>query len=144
MLARVDSFCPEVRRRFLMVTYALSSGFYDAYYGNALKVRRLISQEFQQAFRRFDLLLMPTTPDVAFDLGEKIDDPLSMYLGDVCTCLAKLVGLGAVSIPAGFTEEGLPCGIQLLAPPLHDEQLLSVVAVLENEAGSDFAPLAPG
>ena len=144
MRARGEAFGPEVRRRILMGTYALASGYYDAYYGKALKVRRLISQEFQQAFRRFDLLLMPTTPDVAFDLGEKIDDPLSMYFSDVCTCLANLVGLGAVSIPAGFTEEGLPCGIQLLAPPLHDEQLLSVVAVLENEAGSDFAPLAPG
>ena len=144
MRARGEAFGSEVRRRILMGTYALASGYYDAYYGKALKVRRLISLEFQEAFRRFDLLLMPTTPAVAFDLGEKINDPLSMYLGDVCTCLANLVGLGAVSIPAGLTKEGLPCGVQLLAPPLHDEQLVKLVAALENEAGTDFAPLAPG
>jgi aspartyl-tRNA(Asn)/glutamyl-tRNA(Gln) amidotransferase subunit A len=143
MRARGEAFGPEVRRRILMGTYALASGYYDAYYGKALKVRRLISLDFEQAFKDFDLLLTPTAPAVAFDLGEKVDDPLAMYLGDVCTCLANLVGLGAASIPVGFTEGGLPCGVQLLAPPLHDERLVSLVAAIEQDAGAGFSPLAP-
>ena len=133
----------EVRRRILMGTYALSAGYYDAYYGKSLRVRRLIADEFGRAFESFDLLLTPTTPGPAFPLGEKRDDPLAMYLGDVDTCLANLAGLPAISIPAGRTPEELPCGVQLMAPPLEDPRLLRVAAALEGLAGAEFAPLAP-
>ena len=133
----------EVRRRILMGTYALSAGYYDAYYGKSLRVRRLIANEFRRAFESFDLLLTPTTPGPAFPLGEKRDDPLAMYLGDVDTCLANLAGLPAISIPAGPTPEELPCGVQLMAPPLEDSRLLRVAAALEGSAGAEFAPLAP-
>lgn len=143
MRARGEAFGPEVRRRILMGTYALSAGYYDAFYGKALKVRRLIATDFERAFACVDLLLTPTAPTVAFDLGEKVDDPLAMYLGDVCTCLANLVGLSAVSVPAGFAEGDLPCGVQFLSPPLQDERLVGLVAVLEREAGGGFAPMAP-
>jgi aspartyl-tRNA(Asn)/glutamyl-tRNA(Gln) amidotransferase subunit A len=143
MRSRGASFGSEVRRRVLMGTYALSAGYYEAYYGKALKVRRLIAEDVARAFRRFDLLLTPTTPTVAYGVGQKVDDPLAMYVGDVNTVLANLVGVGAISIPAGTAEDGLPCGVQFLAPALEDARLLRVAAALEAAAGERFAPLAP-
>ncbi|WMT57933.1 Asp-tRNA(Asn)/Glu-tRNA(Gln) amidotransferase subunit GatA [Truepera radiovictrix] len=133
-------FGPEVRRRILVGTYALSAGYYEAFYGKALKVRRLIADEVRRAFGRFDLLLTPTAPSPAYRLGE-VADPLRMYLGDVDTVLANLVGCGAVSVPA--PTPGLPCGVQFLAPPLEDARLLRVAGALEAAAAGAFAPLAP-
>ncbi len=142
MRSRGEGFGPEVRRRILMGTYALSAGYYDAYYGKALKVRRLIADDFARAFETFDLLMTPTTPSTAYPLGKKSDDPLAMYLDDIDTVLANLVGIGAISIPAG-TAEGLPCGVQLFAPTLQDEKLVEVTARLERAAGETFSPVAP-
>ncbi len=140
---RGSTFGPEVRRRVLMGTYALSAGYYDAYYGKALKVRRLIAQDFERAFEQYDFLLTPTSPTVAYKLGEKSADPLAMYLDDVDTVLASLAGLPAISVPAGTAEDGLPCGVQFVAPALQDERLVRLAAVLEHRAGAAFAPLAP-
>ena len=142
MRSRGESFGPEVRRRILMGTYALSAGYYDAYYGKALKVRRLIASDMAQAFAAYDLLLTPTAPTVAYRLGENVDDPLSMYLGDVDTVLANLAGVPAVSVPAGTAEAGLPCGMQLLAPALADALVLRVAGALEAAAGENFSPSA--
>jgi aspartyl-tRNA(Asn)/glutamyl-tRNA(Gln) amidotransferase subunit A len=141
MRSRGAGFGAEVRRRILMGTYALSAGYYDAFYGKALKVRRLIADDFAKAFETFDLLLTPTSPTVAYPLGSKTDDPLAMYLDDSDTVLANLVGIPAVSVPAGLAEDAMPCGMQLLAPTLHDERLTALVAALEQQA--DLAPLAP-
>lgn len=142
MRSRGESFGPEVRRRILSGTYALSAGYYDAYYGKALKVRRLIADDMARAFEGYDLLLTPTAPSVAYGLGENLADPLAMYLGDVDTVLANLAGVPAISIPAGTAEGGLPCGMQLLAPALEDARLLRVAGVLERAAGESFAPVA--
>ena len=142
MRSRGALFGPEVRRRILMGTYALSAGYYDAYYGKALKVRRLIADDFERAFKDFDLLMTPTTPSTAYPLGQKSDDPLAMYLDDMDTVLANLVGMGAITLPAG-SANGLPCGVQLFAPTLQDEKLVAVAAQLEREAGETFAPVAP-
>jgi aspartyl-tRNA(Asn)/glutamyl-tRNA(Gln) amidotransferase subunit A len=144
MRSRGDAFGPEVRRRILAGTYALSAGYYDAYYGKALKVRRLIADDLAKAFAACDLLLTPTAPTVAYRLGEKAGDPLAMYLGDVDTVLANLAGVPALSVPAGTAEAGLPCGAQLLAPALQDARLLRAAAALEGAAGEAFAPPAPG
>ncbi|MDZ7704558.1 MAG: Asp-tRNA(Asn)/Glu-tRNA(Gln) amidotransferase subunit GatA [Trueperaceae bacterium] len=144
MRSRGHTFGPEVRRRILIGTYALSAGYYDAYYGKALKVRRLLANEIAEAFSQVDLLLTPTAPRPAYPLGYKIDDPLSMYLDDIDTVLANLVGIGALSLPAGQAENGMPSGSQLLAPALHDERLVQVLGRLEHAIGTDhFAPLAP-
>ena len=142
MRSRGALFGPEVRRRILMGTYALSAGYYDAYYGKALKVRRLIADDFKRAFKDFDLLMTPTTPSTAYPLSQKSDDPLAMYLDDMDTVLANLVGIGAITLPAG-SADGLPCGVQLFAPTLQDEKLVAVAAQLEREAGETFAPVAP-
>ena len=144
MRSRGESFGPEVRRRILMGTYALSAGYYDAYYGKALRVRRLIADDMTRAFTDYDLLLTPTAPTVAYRLGENVDDPLSMYLGDVDTVLANLAGVPAISVPAGTAEEDLPCGVQLLAPALADARVLRVAGALEAAAGENFSPLATG
>ncbi len=142
MRSRGKNFGPEVRRRILMGTYALSAGYYDAYYGKALKVRQLIADDFARAFEDFDLLMTPTTPSTAYELGKKSDDPLAMYLDDIDTVLANLVGTGAISVPAG-TVDGLPCGVQLFAPALEDEKLVAVAQRLEQAAGETFSPVAP-
>ena len=144
MRSRGESFGPEVRRRILMGTYALSAGYYDAYYGKALKVRRLIADDMAHAFDTYDLLLTPTAPTGAYRLGNKVDDPLAMYLGDIDTVLANLVGVPAISVPAGIAEDGLPCGMQFLAPTLEDARLLRVAGALEAAVGEHFSPLAPG
>ena len=143
MKSRGGSLGPEVRRRILMGTYALSSGYYDAYYGKALKVRRLIANDLDRAFAEFDFVLTPTTPTVAYKLGEKSADPLAMYLDDIDTVLANLVGIAAVSVPAGKAENDMPCGVQFLAPAMQDEKLIQLLRVLERAQAETFAPLAP-
>ncbi len=141
--SRGESFGPEVRRRILTGTYALSAGYYDAYYGKALKVRRLIAGDMARAFASYDLLLTPTAPTAAYRLGEK-GDPLAIYMGDADTVLANLAGIPAVSVPAGTAEHGLPCGVQFMAPALQDARLLRVAGALERAAGESFSPLATG
>jgi aspartyl-tRNA(Asn)/glutamyl-tRNA(Gln) amidotransferase subunit A len=129
---RDTGFGDEVKRRIILGTYALSSGYYDAYYGQAQKVRTLVVRDFAAAFARADVLVSPTAPTTAFPLGEKLDDPLAMYLNDVATIPANLAGVPAMSLPSGLADEdGLPAGLQLLAPALADDRLYRVGAALE-------------
>jgi aspartyl-tRNA(Asn)/glutamyl-tRNA(Gln) amidotransferase subunit A len=123
MQTREQGFGPEVKRRIIIGTYALSSGYYDAYYLKAQKVRTVIKQEFDEVFGRHDLLLTPTTTAPAFRIGEKVDDPLSMYLNDVCTIPVNIAGIPALALPGGFAGD-LPIGIQLMGPALSEELLL--------------------
>jgi aspartyl-tRNA(Asn)/glutamyl-tRNA(Gln) amidotransferase subunit A len=144
--ARGMSFGPEVKRRILMGTYALSSGYYDAYYSKSLKARALIAQEFSRAFEGVDVLLMPTAPSAAFKIGEKSDDPVSMYLTDVDTVTVNLAGLPGISLPFGFEDAsggysssaGLPVGVQLIAPALQDERLITIADALERVTNRAF------
>jgi aspartyl-tRNA(Asn)/glutamyl-tRNA(Gln) amidotransferase subunit A len=130
---RDTGFGDEVKRRIILGTYALSAGYYDAYYGQAQKVRTLIARDFAAAFEQADVLISPTTPTTAFRLGEKLDDPLAMYLNDIATIPANLAGVPGMSLPAGLAEEdGLPVGVQLLAPAMADDRLYRVGAVLES------------
>ena len=143
--ARARGFGAEVKRRILIGTYALSSGYYDAYYSKAMKVRRLIAQDFDRAFEHFDILVTPTSPFPAFRSGEKVSDPVAMYAADVDTVAVSLAGLPALSVPAGFeTVDGkpLPVGVQLIAPALYDERLITVAHALER-AGAVSVKLAP-
>ncbi len=134
---REAGFGDEVKRRIMIGTYALSSGYYDAYYGQAQKVRTLISQDFDRAFGVVDVLISPSTPITAFKLGEKVDDPLAMYMNDLCTIPSNLAGNAAASFPIGLApEDGLPVGLQVMAPPLADDQLYRVGAALERELQS--------
>jgi aspartyl-tRNA(Asn)/glutamyl-tRNA(Gln) amidotransferase subunit A len=133
---RAVGFGPEVKRRILLGTYALSAGYYDAYYGQAQKVRTLIIDAFTRAYQHFDVLLGATTPTTAFRLGEKANDPWTMYLSDVCTIPSNLAGHPAISVPFGTGEEGMPVGVQVLAPPLGENLLFQVAAWLENGAPS--------
>jgi aspartyl-tRNA(Asn)/glutamyl-tRNA(Gln) amidotransferase subunit A len=128
---RSAGFGDEVKRRIMLGTYALSAGYYDAYYGKALRVRRLISDDFARAYADFDLLLAPTTPSVAFPLGAKTADPYLMYLNDVCTIPSNLAGHPAISVPYGTGAGGLPVGVQLLAPPLQEALLFRGARALE-------------
>ena len=145
---REAGFGPEVKRRIILGTYALSSGYYDAYYGSAQKVRTLIQRDFEAAFAKADVLVSPTAPTTAFKLGEKLEDPLAMYLNDIATIPANLAGIPGMSIPNGLAEEdGLPVGIQLLAPAREDARLYQVGAALEKmheevwgKRMIDFAP----
>jgi aspartyl-tRNA(Asn)/glutamyl-tRNA(Gln) amidotransferase subunit A len=130
---RDAGFGDEVKRRIILGTYALSSGYYDAYYGQAQKVRTLISRDFAAAFEKVDVLVSPTAPTTAFTLGEKLDDPLAMYLNDLATIPANLAGIPAMSLPSGLaTEDGLPAGFQILAPAMADHRLYQVGAALET------------
>jgi aspartyl-tRNA(Asn)/glutamyl-tRNA(Gln) amidotransferase subunit A len=133
-LTREQGFGPEVKRRIILGTYALSSGYYEAYYGQAQKVRTLITRDFTSAFNGdgdgVDVLVSPTTPTVAFPLGARVDDPLAMYAADLCTLPASLAGLPAISVPAGLSE-GLPVGFQIMAPALADDRCYRVAAALE-------------
>ena len=117
----------------MLGTYALSKGYYDAYYLKALKVRRLIRQDYDQAFQEVDLVIGPVTPTPAYRIGEKIDDPLSMYLGDLYTVSANLAGIPALSVPCGFTKSGLPIGFQLQGPALAEDRLLRAAAMFQRE-----------
>ncbi|KNC18772.1 glutamyl-tRNA amidotransferase [Arthrobacter sp. RIT-PI-e] len=130
---RAAGFGDEVKRRIILGTYALSAGYYDAYYGSAQKVRTLIQRDFAAAFEQADVLISPTAPTTAFKLGEKLDDPLAMYLNDVATIPANMAGVPGLSLPGGLADEdGLPVGIQLLAPAREDARLYRVGAVLES------------
>jgi aspartyl-tRNA(Asn)/glutamyl-tRNA(Gln) amidotransferase subunit A len=129
---REAGFGDEVKRRIILGTYALSSGYYDAYYGQAQKVRTLISQDFARAFERADVLVSPTAPTTAFPIGEKVDDPMAMYLNDLATIPANLAGVPGISVPSGLADEdGLPAGFQILAPALADDRVYRVGAALE-------------
>jgi aspartyl-tRNA(Asn)/glutamyl-tRNA(Gln) amidotransferase subunit A len=129
---RAAGFGPEVKRRIMLGTYALSAGYYDAYYGKAQRVRTLITRDFATAYERFDVLLSPTAPTVAFPLGAKTQDPLAMYLSDVCTIPTNLAGHPAMSVPFGTGEHGLPVGVQVLAPALGEPVMFRVAQVLED------------
>lgn len=129
---RDAGFGDEVKRRIILGTYALSSGYYDAYYGTAQKVRTLITRDFEAAFAKADVLVSPTAPTTAFKLGEKLDDPIAMYLNDLATIPANLAGVPGISVPSGLADEdGLPAGFQILAPALADDRLYRVGAALE-------------
>ena len=129
---RAEGFGPEVRRRIALGTFALSSGYYDAYYLRAQKVRRLIRQDFDRAFATVDVLATPVSPFTAFRLGERAADPLAMYLADIDTVPASLAGVSALSVPAGFDEGGLPIGLQLIGPPLAEARLFAVAGLYER------------
>jgi len=130
---REEGFGAEVKRRIMLGTYALSSGYYDAYYGQAQKVRTLISRDFAEAFGQVDVLISPTTPTTAFKIGEKVDDPLAMYLNDIATIPVNLAGNCAMSVPIGLaSEDGLPVGLQIMAPAQGDDRLYRVGAALEQ------------
>jgi aspartyl-tRNA(Asn)/glutamyl-tRNA(Gln) amidotransferase subunit A len=129
---RAEGFGPEVKRRIMLGTYTLSAGYYDAYYLKALKVRRLIRGDYDKAFEEVDFIVGPTTPSPAFKLGEKTDDPLSMYLEDLYTVTMNLAGIGGMSIPCGSTKAGLPIGLQLQARPFDEERLLRAAAMYQK------------
>ncbi|MHC3003932.1 Asp-tRNA(Asn)/Glu-tRNA(Gln) amidotransferase subunit GatA [Gordonia sp. GN26] len=136
-LSREAGFGPEVKRRIMIGTYALSSGYYDAYYGQAQKVRTLISRDFTTAFEKVDVLISPTTPTTAFPIGEKVDDPLAMYLFDLCTLPVNLAGIGSMSVPSGLSkDDGMPVGLQIMAPALADDRLYRVGASYEAARGA--------
>ncbi len=128
---RGKGFGDEVKRRIILGTYALSAGYYDAYYGSAQKVRTLIQRDFDAAFAQVDVLVSPTTPTTAFKLGEKLDDPLAMYLNDVATIPVNLAGVPGLSIPSGLSDDGLPAGFQVIAPAREDARLYRVAGALE-------------
>ena len=144
---RGRGFGDEVKRRVILGTYALSAGYYDAYYGSAQKVRTLIQRDFAAAFEQADVLVSPTAPTTAFRLGEKLDDPLAMYLNDVATIPANLAGIPGLSLPSGLSDDGLPAGFQVLAPAKADDRLYRVgaalEALLENEWGGPLLAQAP-
>ncbi|MDA0638062.1 Asp-tRNA(Asn)/Glu-tRNA(Gln) amidotransferase subunit GatA [Nonomuraea sp. MCN248] len=132
-LTRAAGFGPEVKRRIMLGTYALSSGYYDAYYGQAQKVRTVISREFEAAYHQVDVLISPTTPTTAFPIGERADDPMAMYLADLYTIPSNLTGNAAISVPCGLADEdGLPVGLQIMAPVLGDDRCYRVGAAVER------------
>ena len=131
-LTREVGFGPEVKRRIILGTYALSAGYYDAFYGSAQKVRTLITRDFASAYSKVDVLVSPTTPTVAFKIGEKSDDPVAMYLSDVATIPVNLAGVASMSLPAGLSD-GLPVGFQIIAPTMKDDRLYQVGGALERE-----------
>ena len=133
---RGEGFGPEVKRRIMIGTYALSSGYYDAYYGQAQKVRTLVRRDFDHAFDQVDLLVSPTSPTVAFPLGSRTDDPLAMYMSDICTLPVNLAGIPAISIPCGLAD-GLPVGFQLIGPAFWENRILQAAHALEQAIGFD-------
>ncbi|MGQ9474489.1 MAG: Asp-tRNA(Asn)/Glu-tRNA(Gln) amidotransferase subunit GatA [Actinomycetota bacterium] len=138
---RAEGFGAEVKRRIMLGTYALSAGYYEAYYGQAQKVRTLILNDFRRAFERYEILVSPTSPTPAFRLGEKVEDPLAMYLSDVCTIPVNLAGIPAISIPCGL-EDGLPVGLQIMGKALDESTLLRVARALEEAIGFRERPAA--
>ncbi len=133
---RAEGFGPEVKRRIMLGTYALSAGYYDAYYKKAQQMRALVTQEFNEAFKEVDVLISPTCPNTAFDLGAKSSDPLAMYLTDIATISCNLAGLPGISVPAGFDSEGMPIGLQILAPQLQEGRLFNFA--YQFEQANDF------
>ena len=132
---RSRGFGPEVKRRIMLGTFALSAGYYDAYYGKSQRVRTMIRREMDEAFTKADVLLSPTAPTPAFYLDDKMDDPLQMYLSDICTIPVNIAGNAALSVPCGVTKEGLPVGVQLIGPAFREETLLNVAYAYEQERG---------
>ncbi len=139
--SRAEGFGPEVKRRIMLGTYALSAGYYDAYYVKALKVRRLIRNDYDQAFVKVDLIIGPVTAAPAFKIGENSDDPLAMYLLDLYTVSANLAGIGGIAFPCGFSKSGLPLGVQLQAPPFAEESLLRAAHMYQST--TDFHKKTP-
>ena len=141
---RGAGFGAEVRRRILIGTYALSAGYYDAYYLKAQKVRTLVARDFERAFEACDFLLTPTCPSDAFAIGEKSDDPIAMYLNDVLTVPASLAGLPAMSVPAGLSGGGLPLGLQIVARAFDEETMFRAARAIEKAAAFDARPAPRG
>lgn len=133
---RGQGFGAEVKRRIMLGTYALSSGYYDAYYLRAQKVRSLITRDFREAFKKVDAIVTPTSPSPAFCIGERIEDPLAMYLSDIYTVTGDLAGVPAISIPCGLTPQGLPIGLQIFAPPFSEGRILQLARAFELESGT--------
>ena len=144
--SRSEGFGPEVKRRIMIGTYSLSAGYYDAYYEKAQKVRTLINNDFAKAFAKYDVLISPTSPTTAFKIGEKIDDPLQMYLSDICTIPVNLAGLPAISIPAGLSKSSgenppLPIGLHIIANTLREDNVFRAAYTLEKALGFDKHPM---
>jgi len=133
---RGQGFGAEVKRRIMLGTYALSSGYYDAYYLRAQKVRSLITRDFTEAFEKVDAIVTPTSPSPAFRIGERVDDPLAMYLSDIYTVTGDLAGVPAISIPCGATSRGLPIGLQIFGPPFSEGRVLQLAEAFERESGN--------
>ena len=138
---RAAGFGPEVKRRIMIGTYCLSSGYYDAYYEKAQKVRTLIINDFKKAFSKFDILVSPTSPTTAFKLGERMDDPLMMYLSDICTIPVNLAGIPAISIPCGLSADKLPIGFQIMADTLREDNIFKAAHILEREINWKTEPV---
>jgi aspartyl-tRNA(Asn)/glutamyl-tRNA(Gln) amidotransferase subunit A len=134
---RDQGFGAEVKRRILLGTYALSAGYYDAYYLKAQQVRTLLTRDFLNAFAEVDAIVAPVTPTAAFKLGEKTDDPVQMYLEDICTVAASLAGICGVSVPCGQTASGLPIGVQVMGRHFDEETMLRVASAVEATQGGD-------
>lgn len=130
--SRAEGFGPEVKRRIMLGTYALSSGYYDAYYKKAQQMRALVTQDFVEAFKKADILISPTCPNTAFEMGSKTSDPLAMYLTDIATISANLAGIPGMSVPAGFDRDGMPIGLQILAPQLQESRLFNAAHKFER------------
>ncbi len=139
--SREEGFGQEVKRRIMLGTYALSSGYYDAYYLKALKVRNLIREDFKAAFKKADCLLLPTSPSTAFKMGEKTSDPLEMYLADIYTIALNLAGMPGISIPCGFGSDNMPIGMQLITDNFTEDKLLAIARMFE--ANTDFSKVKP-
>jgi aspartyl-tRNA(Asn)/glutamyl-tRNA(Gln) amidotransferase subunit A len=137
---REEGFGPEVKRRIMLGTYVLSSGYYDAYYAKAQKVRALVKRDYEQAFTKCDAILTPTSPTVAFKIGERSDDPLAMYLSDIYTVSANLAGVPAISVPCGMSDERLPIGLQLVGNFWTEDVLLDLAHAYETAHPLDARP----
>ena len=131
--SRSEGFGPEVKRRIILGTYVLSSGYYDAYYKKAQKVRTLIRKEFEKLFEKYDVLLTPTSPTVAYEIGTKSNNPLEMYLADLCTVTVNIAGLPGISVPCGVNSKGMPIGMQLIGKPFDEETILRAAYTYEQE-----------
>jgi len=129
---RASGFGKEVKRRIMIGTYVLSAGYYDAYYLKAQKIRRLIYNDFSEAFKTVDAILTPTAPSTAFAIGEKTDDPITMYLNDVFTVPASLAGIPGISVPAGLASDGLPLGLQVLGKPFDEISVFKIADIIEK------------
>lgn len=138
---RAEGFGDEVKRRIMLGTYALSAGYYDAYYKKAQQLRRLIKEDFDKAFEKVDILVSPTCPNTAFEIGSKIENPLSMYLTDIGTISANLAGIPGMSLPCGYDSDGMPIGLQILAPALHEEKMFNMAYNFEQ--ATDFHKKQP-
>jgi aspartyl-tRNA(Asn)/glutamyl-tRNA(Gln) amidotransferase subunit A len=133
MLTRAEGFGPEVKRRIMLGTYALSAGYYDEYYLKAQKVRTLVRRDFDTAFKHCDAIVTPTSPSTAFKMGEKIQNPLQMYLSDICTISINLAGVPAISVPCGLDREGLPIGMQVIGKHFDEPTILRVAYAYEQQ-----------